>query len=91
MSRQFHISQEELLLLTFLHENSRGYGPQFKMAPSKIVAGLNIDHPQLLRCASYLAEHRLIGLNSYDTSGLGDGAEGSFYLSAVYLTGFGED
>lgn len=91
METQFRIGQEELLLLTFMHENALGYGPQFKMDPAKIMGGLNMEYAEFLRYVSYLAEHRLAGLNTIDRSGRGDGVEGSFRLTTVFLTGFGED
>src|ERR1035437_2075486 len=91
MTVNSNISEEELKLLAYLHENAMGYDQRFQLAPKKIMQDLGINYSQLRKDSSYLASHGLIGVVTHDTSGFGDPVGGSFILSGLFLQVNGED
>jgi hypothetical protein len=86
-----NISDDELGLLAYLHENVMGYGEPFGIAPNRICSALNVTGEQLFRDTSYLAQHGLVGMKVLNTSGFGDGPAGSHSLRLVFLNASGED
>lgn len=83
-----HINQDELRLLTYMHEHAPGFGERYKINPKNVCEGLGIDVDALGRSASFLEEHGLVGMVTYDI-GRRDNPD-DFVLRAIYLTGLGE-
>jgi hypothetical protein len=85
-----HISESELKLLVYLHENVGGYGKNHHVPPPQICRDLGIDLAVLTKDGSYLEEHGLAGIevvSHKNPLGLID----KLSVDAVYLTGLGED
>src|SRR5271156_2218541 len=80
-----NISDDELKLLAFLHENARGYTSDFPFDPDNVCSVLKIEGPQLAKDGSYLASHGLIGIDIVTDR---DGIES---VSQLWLAGQGED
>jgi hypothetical protein len=80
-----NINEDELKLLACLRENARGYSDDFQFDPALVQSELNVPEEELVKNASYLASHGLIGLQVAVTR---DGCEG---IGSLWLTGTGED
>jgi hypothetical protein len=85
-----HIDENELRLLTFLHENRKGYGPTlpFYVYPQLLEAA-GLSEPDFSLAISYLVEHCLAGMNAeslIDENGSPDAR-----LNDIWITGLGED
>lgn len=79
-----HINEDELKLLTYLHEHAGGYGEKFGLSDKSAMGTIGLDEPAFKKALSYLEEHGLAG-HRIDTAGL-------VWLDYdTYITGLGED
>jgi|GEM_PF-3969867 len=83
-----HINEDELKLLTYLHEHAKGFTEQFSFAPDELERELGIDEEKLKKDASYLHDHGLARMRTLDKTTY---AGLSFTLVGVWLTGLGEN
>jgi len=79
-----NISQSELTVLTYLHEHAKGYGRGFQISPEELVEALNIEFSQLVKDASYLESHGLIGVETIQS-------DEAYIPIGFFLQGLGED
>jgi hypothetical protein len=84
-----NISQSELSLLAYFHENANGFGKEFGVSPDKIRQALGTSEDDFVKDVSYLEEHKLVGSLHLNLSTMNRAA---FYkLGSVWLTGLGEN
>src|SRR5438876_204320 len=77
------LSEDELGLLTFLHEKAAGYGPRFVLSRNDMALQLGWPHAHLHKAASYLEHWALVGIS--ETGGPIP------EITGFYLTGRGEN
>lgn len=79
-----HINEDELKLLTYLHEHAKGYGERFGLSDKAAMGAIGMDEPAFKKAYSYLQEHGLAG-HRIDTAGT------VWIDCGTYITGLGED
>lgn len=84
-----NINEQELTLLTYLHEQAQGFGKEFQQPADAIMAALNLTADQLRKAGSYLQEHGLAGV--VVTPVVTFDQEGQVEVESLWLTGLGED
>jgi hypothetical protein len=84
-----NISEDELKLLAYLHENAGGYTDMFTFEPEDLTTALGIGIEQLKKDVSFLAGFGLAGMQTSDTTAYGSRGT-TFILVGVWLTSIGE-
>src|SRR5713101_3018336 len=78
-----NINEDELTLLSYLHENAKGYGRRFALDADEVAEQLTWSQDQFCKAASYLAE--------WDLVVLADDIDDDPMISFVALAGEGEN
>src|SRR5690349_9525271 len=86
-----HINEDELRVLTYLHENAEGFGNRHRIDAHKMMVDLGLDLKGLWKSGSFLEELGLVGIVGHDISRMDDPERRKCYtLEFFYLTGLGE-
>lgn len=87
---QARITEDELRLLVWLHENAKGFNDGSGFDPDEVSQALEVDDSTLYKLASYLSGHGLVGLKLANMTHFGSrGQESSIIF--LWLTSLGED
>jgi hypothetical protein len=83
-----HISHDQLVLLDYLHDHTRGSGERISLDPKLLARRLHISMTRLADDSACLAAHGFAGVRDFRPDG--DDVP-SAICSAIWVTGKGED
>lgn len=83
-----NINEDELKLLTHLHEHATGYGEHAQFLVESLLAVMNMEKEKFRKDISYLKEHGLVGVHAVPFKS----QRPVYYeITTVWITGLGED